>query len=94
MADEGWRGLRRVDVWPSTDMPCPRRRRSFRHRRHADHSTAVLTPNLSRCHSLASTALTTTLTAALALAVDVDVAVDVAVDVDVHLVAFSAVCPD
>ena len=49
-------------------MPCPRRRRSFRHRRYADQSTAILTPSQARCHSLASTALTTTLTAALALA--------------------------
>ena len=66
MADEGWRGRRRLDVWPSTDAvpapptelpPSPIRRPLHRH----PHPQP-------RCHSLASTALTTTLTAALALA--------------------------
>ena len=66
MADEGWRGRRRLDVWPSTDAvpapptelpPSPIRRPLHRH----PHPQP-------RCHSLASTALTTTLTATLALA--------------------------
>ena len=66
MADEGWRGRRRLDVRPSTDAvpapptelpPSPIRRPLHRH----PHPQP-------RCHSLASTALTTTLTATLALA--------------------------